>query len=92
MRPEVPTGWKVEPQSAASRIQQDAANMPPNSRCCPTARRRRAIACARCLHADGRDYSEGYSLVTRPDIGGFFYYQPAVQRASDRRSEGPARI
>ena len=36
----------------------------------------------RCLKADGRDYSEGYSLVARPDLGGFFYYQPALQRAS----------
>jgi hypothetical protein len=34
------------------------------------------------LKSGGRDYSEGYSLVARPDIGGFFYYQPAVQRAS----------
>ena len=34
------------------------------------------------LNADGRDYSDGYALVTRPDIGGFFYYQPALQRAS----------
>ena len=32
--------------------------------------------------ANGREFSEGYSLVTRPDIGGFFYYQPAVQRAA----------
>ncbi len=34
------------------------------------------------LDAGGHDYSEGYSLVARPDIGGFFYYQPALQRAS----------
>ena len=34
------------------------------------------------LNANDRDYSEGYSLVTRPDLGGFFYYQPALQRAS----------
>jgi hypothetical protein len=32
--------------------------------------------------ANGREFNEGYSLVTRPDIGGFFYYQPAVQRAA----------
>ena len=32
--------------------------------------------------ADTRDYSDGYSLVARPDLGGFFYYQPALQRAS----------
>ncbi len=34
------------------------------------------------MQSGGRDFKQGYSLVTRPDIGGFFYYQPAVQRAS----------
>jgi len=32
--------------------------------------------------SNGRDFSDGYSLVTRPDIGGFFYYQPAAQRTA----------
>ena len=34
------------------------------------------------LDADNRDYGNGYTLVTRPDIGGFFYYEPARQRTS----------
>ena len=34
------------------------------------------------FQAGGRNYTEGYSLVARPDLGGFFYYQPALQRAS----------
>ena len=40
---------------------------------------------------NGHEFSEGYSLVTRPDIGGFFYYQPAVPARGDREREGPAR-
>ena len=41
--------------------------------------------------SQGHEFSDGYSLVARPDIGGFFYYQPALQRAGRRRGEGPAR-
>ena len=44
--------------------------------------RKRATSVRALLNAGGRDYNEGYSLVARPDIGGFFYYQPALQRAS----------
>jgi hypothetical protein len=31
---------------------------------------------------DGQKYSEGYTLVTREDLGSFYYYQPARQRVS----------
>jgi len=30
----------------------------------------------------GKKYSEGYSVVTREDIGTFYYYQPSVQHVS----------
>lgn len=34
------------------------------------------------LVANGKKYSEGYTLVTRVDIGSAYYYQPAIQRVS----------
>lgn len=34
------------------------------------------------LDYNGKRFSEGYSLVTREDLGAFYYYQPAVQRVS----------
>jgi LmbE family N-acetylglucosaminyl deacetylase len=34
------------------------------------------------LAANSKKYSEGYTLVTRVDIGSAYYYQPAVQRVS----------
>ncbi len=34
------------------------------------------------LDASGEKYSEGYTLVTREDLGSFYYYQPARQRVS----------
>jgi LmbE family N-acetylglucosaminyl deacetylase len=34
------------------------------------------------LDFEGGKYSEGYTLVTREDLGSFYYYQPARQRVS----------
>jgi hypothetical protein len=34
------------------------------------------------LQTNGESFSEGYTLVTREDLGSFYYYQPAVQRVS----------
>jgi LmbE family N-acetylglucosaminyl deacetylase len=34
------------------------------------------------LDFEGKKYSEGYTLVTREDLGSFYYYQPARQRVS----------
>jgi LmbE family N-acetylglucosaminyl deacetylase len=34
------------------------------------------------LKSGDRNYEEGYSVVTREDLGTFYYYQPAVQRLS----------
>ncbi|HEX9112209.1 MAG TPA: PIG-L family deacetylase [Terriglobales bacterium] len=34
------------------------------------------------LEAGGQTYTEGYTLVTREDLGAAFYYQPAVQHVS----------
>src|SRR6267142_931197 len=34
------------------------------------------------LESEAEKYSEGYTLVTREDLGSFYYYQPARQRVS----------
>ncbi len=82
VHPEIPAGWKVEPQSATVEFNKTGEHasefkvLPDGAK---EARYQRARPAQRRWH---RDYSEGYSLVARPDIGGFFYYQPALQRAS----------
>ena len=81
VHPEVPAGWKVEPQSATvefSKTGEHAAEF----KVLPDGAKESRYQVRALLNANDRDYSEGYSLVTRPDLGGFFYYQPALQRAS----------
>jgi LmbE family N-acetylglucosaminyl deacetylase len=81
VHPEVPSEWKVEPQSAAvefSKTGEQAAEF----KILPDGAKESRYQVRALLNANDHDYSEGYSLVTRPDLGGFFYYQPALQRAS----------
>jgi len=81
VHPEVPQEWKIEPGSenvALTQPGQHAADFKEF----PDGAKESRYEVRALLNAGGRDYSEGYSLVARPDIGGFFYYQPALQRAS----------
>ncbi len=81
VRPEVPQGWTVQPQSAAVSFTEPGQHAAEFKELPDGAKEARYRVRAQ-LEADGRDYSDGYSLVARPDLGGFFYYQPALQRAS----------
>jgi LmbE family N-acetylglucosaminyl deacetylase len=81
VHPEVPQQWKIEPAS------KDVAFTEPGQHAAdfkefPDGAKEARYEDRALLNAGGRDYSEGYSLVARPDIGGFFYYQAALQRAS----------
>ncbi len=80
-RPEIPSGWKVEPESATvdfSKTGERTAEF----KVLPDGAKEARYQVSAVLNANNHNYSQGYSLVTRPDLGGFFYYQPASQRAS----------
>ena len=81
VHPEVPQGWRIQPNSenvAFTEPGQHAADFKEF----PDGAKESRYEVRALLNAGGRDYSQGYALVARPDIGGFFYYQPALQRAS----------
>jgi hypothetical protein len=44
------------------------------------------------LDYQNKSYSEGYTVVTRDDLGTFYYYQPAVQRVSVVEVKVPAQL
>ncbi len=81
VHPEIPAGWKVEPQSATVEFSK-AGERAAEFKILPDGAKESRYQVRALLSANERHYSEGYSLVTRPDLGGFFYYQPALQRAS----------
>jgi len=81
VRPEVPNGWRVEPQSAVIEFTKSGEHAS-EFKVLPDGAVEGRYRVHAVVAANGREFSEGYSLVTRPDIGGFFYYQPAGQRAA----------
>lgn len=79
-----PQGWTVAPASAPVRFerggQQHKVSLkltPPGTAYRPGKLRVRAV-----LEAGGRQYSEGFTVVTGEDLGAFNYYQPAVEQLS----------
>jgi LmbE family N-acetylglucosaminyl deacetylase len=79
---EVPAGWRVEPR--VQRVEHLALDKDQNfdfqvfsSDHKPQKTQIRAI-----LEAAGKQYGEGFTLVTREDLGSAYYYQPALQRVS----------
>ena len=81
VHPEIPSGWKVEPPSATIEFNKSGEHAS-EFKVLPDGAKEARYNVRALINSGGRDYSEGYSLVARPDIGGFFYYQPALQRAS----------
>ena len=81
VRPAVPNGWRVEPQSAVVEFTKSGEHAS-EFKVLPDGAGEGRYRVQAVVAANGREFNEGYSLVTRPDIGGFFYYQPAVQRAA----------
>jgi len=81
VHPEVPSAWKVEPRSAVIEFAKSGEHAS-EFKVLPDGASEGRYRINASAASGGREYTEGYSLVTRPDIGGFFYFQPAVQRAA----------
>jgi hypothetical protein len=81
VRAEVPSGWKVQPNSEPVDFSKQGEHST-DFKVLPDGAKEGRYRVSAMVQANGRGFQQGYSLVTRPDIGGFFYYQPAVQRAS----------
>ena len=77
----VPEGWRAEPARESVEIPKDESKdvsfqvFPPELKESQTHIRAE-------LTSGDKAYGEGYTVVTREDLGTFYYYQPAVQRVS----------
>ena len=81
VHPELPSGWKVEPKSAVIDFAKTGEHAS-EFKVLPDGAKEGRYTVHAFAAGGGHDYIQGYSLVTRPDIGGFFYVQPAIQRAA----------
>ena len=82
LRLELPAGWRSEPAQFAVKFTRRGEKQDFQFKVFPAGLQEGRAKIRAVLDAEGEKFSEGYTLVTREDLGSFYYYQPAVQRVS----------
>src|SRR5208282_4394118 len=82
LRLELPAGWRSEPAQFAVDFSHRGEKQDFHFKVSHAGLQEGRATIRAVLESDGEKYSEGYTLVTREDLGAFYYYQPARQRVS----------
>jgi LmbE family N-acetylglucosaminyl deacetylase len=82
LRLEVPAGWAVQPEKLSMEFHKRGEKQEFEFKISPASLKEGRGAIRAVFESGGVNYSEGYSVVTREDLGSFYYYQPALQRVS----------
>ena len=82
LRLEAPPGWRVEPNELPVELNKRGESRDYQFNVTPSSLKEGRAQIHTVLETGGKKFSEGYSLVTREDLGSFYYYQPALQRVS----------
>ena len=82
LRVEVPETWRAEPAEKQLEFHERGERQSADFTVHPGNRTEGRREIRASLKSGHRNYEEGYSVVTREDLGTFYYYQPAVQRVS----------
>jgi LmbE family N-acetylglucosaminyl deacetylase len=79
---ELPQGWRSEPAQVDVKFARRGEKQDFQFKVFPAGLQEGRDQVRARLDAEGKKFSEGYTLVTREDLGSFYYYQPALQRVS----------
>lgn len=82
LRLELPQGWHSEPAQSPVHFTHRGEKQDVHFKVIPSGLQPGRVTLRAILESDGEKYSEGYTLVTREDLGSFYYYQPAQQKVS----------
>ncbi len=82
LRVEVPETWRVDPAQKQLEFHQRGERQSADFTVHPGNRTEGRKQIRASLKSGHSNYDEGYSVVTREDLGTFYYYQPAVQHVS----------
>jgi LmbE family N-acetylglucosaminyl deacetylase len=82
VRLELPAGWQAEPRSAQLRMTAESRQATVDFHVAPGALQAGPAQINTVVDYGGSAYKAGYTVVSRPDLGAFFYSQPASQRVS----------
>jgi LmbE family N-acetylglucosaminyl deacetylase len=79
---ELPRGWRVEPANRRLEFHGRGEKREVEFQVFHDAIQEGTAEIRAVFRSGGKNYSEGYSVVTRQDLDSFYYYQPAVQHLS----------
>jgi LmbE family N-acetylglucosaminyl deacetylase len=82
LRLELPSGWKCDPERSPVTLAKRGDRQEFTFRVLPGSLQEGRVEIRAVLDAGAKKYREGYSPVTREDLGTAYYYQPAVQHVS----------
>jgi hypothetical protein len=82
LRLELPEGWRSEPAQFAVEFKKRGEKQDFQFKVFPAGLQEGRATVRAVLDSESEKFSEGYTLVTREDLGSFYYYQPAQQRVS----------
>jgi LmbE family N-acetylglucosaminyl deacetylase len=82
LRLEAPTGWRIEPKEIPVELSQRGDKKHFEFKVVPGSLNEGHTQIRAVLSSGGKNYSEGYTFVTREDLASAYYYQPALQRIS----------
>ena len=82
LRLELPQGWRSEPAQSAVGFTRRGEKQDFQFKVFPAGLQEGRATIRAVLESEGDKFAEGYTLVTREDLGSFYYYQPARQRVS----------
>jgi LmbE family N-acetylglucosaminyl deacetylase len=82
LRLELPAGWKSDPAQLPVQFKDRREKQEFHFKVVPSNLQQGRATLRAVLESEGEKYSEGYTLVTREDLGSFYYYQPARQKVS----------
>ncbi|HEY3618871.1 MAG TPA: NEW3 domain-containing protein, partial [Candidatus Sulfotelmatobacter sp.] len=82
LRLELPAGWRSEPEQFAVDLKKRGEKQDVQFKVFTTGLQEGRATVRAVLESEGSKYNEGYTLVTREDLGSFYYYQPARQSVS----------
>jgi hypothetical protein len=82
LRLQAPAGWKVSPQEQVASLAGRGEEKTLKFELSHPLLKEEQVEVRAALTRGGRKFSEGYQLVTREDLGSFYYFEPALQRIS----------
>ncbi len=82
LRLQAPEKSRVEPGSIAVHFDAKGGSQEFSFQVISTVREESHAAIRAVLTSEGLDYSDGYTLITREDLGAYYYFQPATQKLS----------